>query len=225
MRQRLPKAALAAAALLALAACGEGGTLAETAETEARAEAASAPAAVIGEHDMVLGRADAPVTVIEYASVTCPHCAQFHETAFKELKAQYIDTGLVRFVFREFPTSPAELSMAGFLLARCAGKERYFLVVDGLFRRQNDWVYAQDAGHREATFLNIARQIGMTGEQVDACLRDEAMRARIDGITREGAALFGIRSTPSLVIEGRRYQGELTFAAIEEAIRAHLPTP
>ena len=124
MRPVTRRLALALAAVSAsglLAACGQGGA-----------------GATASADDMVLGKADAPVTVVEYASITCSHCGAFHTTVFPDFKAKYIDTGQVKYVFREFLTPPNELAAAGFLIARCAGPDKYFGVIDALFYNQRE---------------------------------------------------------------------------------------
>jgi protein-disulfide isomerase len=191
-------------AALPLAACGGGGG-ADGSETGLRA-------------DNVLGDPDAPVTVIEYASITCPHCKAFHDQVFGDLRARYIDTGKVRFVFRELPTSPAALAMAGFLLARCAPEDKYFDVLDLLFEKQIPLVQAYQSGGSAARdeLVRIARAMGVSEEQFDVCIRDQAEIDRIQKIGDDGYAQFSVNSTPAFVINGRTY-GAMTideFAAI-----------
>src|SRR5947199_3127821 len=106
--------------------------------------------------DEIQGQADAPVTIVEYASMTCPHCSHFHETTYPELKKKYIDTGKVRFIFREFPLDP--LAAAGSMLARCAGGDKYFPMIESLFAQQRDWVTQKPL----QPMLAIAKQAGFT---------------------------------------------------------------
>src|SRR5581483_8992125 len=117
--------------------------------------------------DMVLGDPKAPVTVIEYASMTCPHCAHFAEATYPELKKKYIDTGKVRFIFREFPLDP--LAAAGSMLARCAGKDKYFPMVETLFSQQREWVVQKPL----EPMLTIAKQAGFTKDSFEACLANQ----------------------------------------------------
>ena len=128
--------------------------------------------------DMAQGDEKAPVTIIEYASMTCPHCADFHATTYPELKKRYIDTGKVRFIFREFPLD--QLALAGFLLARCVGPDKYFPMIDTLFQLQKEWVVQKPLG----PLLAIAKQAGMSEQQFNECLQDKKL---IDG-HRGGAA-------------------------------------
>lgn len=188
------RAALAMAAGLAvapLAGCGRGGE--------------GADADLSG--DNVLGDPNAPVTVIEYASITCPHCKAFHDQVFGDLRERYIDTGKVRFVFRELPTAPSALAMAGFLLARCAPQDKYYDVLDLLFEKQAPLVQAYQAGGSAARdeLVRIARAMNVTEAQFDACIRDQAEIDRIQRVGEDGYAQFGVSATPTFVINGRSY--------------------
>ncbi len=152
--------------------------------------------------DMTLGNPAAKVTVIEYASVTCGHCANFHATVFDKLKETYIDTGKVYFIFREFPTPPADRAVAGFMLARCVPEERYFGFIDVLFRQQLKWVQAPDA---YAALKKIALLSGMNDEQFRNCLNNQAELDRIRAVQEKGFEEYGVNSTPSFVINGKTY--------------------
>lgn len=153
--------------------------------------------------EMVMGADDAPVTVIEYASVTCPHCADFHEDVFPALKEKYIDTGKVKFVFREFPTAPQMLSLAGSMIARCAaeksGPDAYFVVLDALFKTQRTWI--SESAKSELT--KIASQAGMDESAFNACLARQDLADVIDRRVREAQDQFSISATPSFVIDGK----------------------
>ena len=164
--------------------------------------------------DESLGAADAPVVIVEYASMTCPHCAHFHETTFPELKKRYIDTGKVRFIFREFPLDP--LAAAGSMLARCAGKDKYFAVTDAIFQQQQQAFEAP----RE-TLLNVAKSVGMTDDSFNKCINDEkaiqALNDRVERHTREDK----INSTPTFVINGKGMEpGFHTLDEMDAAIKA-----
>lgn len=167
--------------------------------------------------DMVLGKADAPVTVIEYASVTCSHCARFNEEVFPAFKAKYVDTGQVKYVFREFLTAPPEIAAAGFLIARCAGPDKYFGVIDALFHSQNDMFQSGDA---RGTLFKVGQSTGMTNEQITACISDEKaiadMQKRMDKAVNEEK----IAATPSFIIGGKKYEGEQTMAQLDAAVAA-----
>ena len=161
--------------------------------------------------DMALGAPEpAKVTLIEYASATCPHCAAFHKGAYKQLKSEYIDTGKIRFVFREFPLNDAAL--AAFMIARAAPKEAYFPMIDVFFETLETWAKNPAQG-----LLDIAKQAGFTQEKFDATLRDEALAKGILAI-RDGGSGFGVKGTPSFFINGEMFEGERTFDSFKAAI-------
>lgn len=153
-----------------------------------------------------LGKPDAKVTIVEYASMTCPHCAHFHATTLPELKAKYIDTGKVRLIFREFPFDPR--AEAGFMLARCSG-DNYFPMVDVLFKQQQQWATAQNG--KEA-MLQIAKLAGFTQEKFEACLTDQKLLEDVRAVRDRGAKEFGVDSTPTFFINGGRYPGAMSIA-------------
>lgn len=172
--------------------------------------------------EMALGDPNAAVTVIEYASVTCPHCATFHENIYPEIKEKYVDTGKVRFVFREFPTAPANLSIAGSMIARCAadrgGKDAYFLVLDSLFKTQRTWIYSENPRDE---LIKIAAQAGMTADQLDACINRQELLDYINETVNVGRDKYDIRSTPSFVLNGsvRHFSSVEDFSsALDEAL-------
>ncbi len=169
--------------------------------------------------DMVLGSDKAPVTVVEYASMTCPHCAHFAENTFPEFKKKYIDTGKVRYMLREFPLDP--LAAAGFMLARCAGetdKNRYYAMVDTLFRQQLTWVVNQPL----PVLLSIAKQAGFTKESFDACLANQKLLDDIQAERQRAIDTYKVKSTPTFFINGSRHVGALTIEDISKAIDAYL---
>lgn len=152
--------------------------------------------------DMAIGSPDAPVTIIEYASVTCGHCATFHATVFKDLEESYIDTGKVRLIFREFPTQPTDRAMAGFMLARCVPEERYFGFIDVLMKTQRDWVIAPNAFEE---LKKIANNAGMSDDMFVECLNRESEIERIRDNSEAAMETYGITGTPSFVINGKTY--------------------
>ena len=161
--------------------------------------------------EMALGAGeDAKVTIIEYASATCGHCAAFHKDAYKKLKAEYIDTNKVRFVFREFPLNDAAL--AAFMIARAAPKESYFPLMDVFFETLDTWAKNPAEG-----LLNIAKQAGFTQEKFDATLKDQNLAKAIMEI-RDGGTKFGVEGTPTFFINGELYDGERTFEAFKAKI-------
>ena len=163
----------------------------------------------IGE--MALGPDSAKVTVVEYASASCPHCANFYKSTFQELKKDYIDPGKIRFLFREFPHNDAGL--AGFMLARCVPKEKYFPVVDMLFEQQEMWLQAPLDG-----LYKIAQLAGMTKEQFDACLKNEEVAKGILSVRDIASKDFGVQSIPTFFINGEMVKGEMTITEFKEMI-------
>ena len=167
--------------------------------------------------EMALGSEDAPVTIVEYASMTCSHCADFHENTFPALKEKYIDTGKVRFVLREFPLDP--LAAAGFMLARCRPSDQYFTMVDLLFDKQRQWAYAQDP---VTALLNIAKQAGFTQESFEECLTNQELLDAVNEVKDQGAKDFGVSSTPTFFINGRMLRGARGIDEFSEAIDPEL---
>ena len=168
--------------------------------------------------EMALGRDDAPVTIVEYASLSCPHCATFHEETLPALREKYIDTGKVRLVFREFPLERTALWAS--IIARCAGAKRYFAFIDVFFRKQQSWYSAEDPFEALA---RIARLGGLSARDVEACREDEALGDYILQTRLDGERDHGIDSTPSFVIDGKTYRGVLTLEQIERIIAPLLP--
>ena len=167
--------------------------------------------------EMALGAEDAPVTIVEYASMTCSHCADFHENTFPALKEKYIDTGKVRFVLREFPLDP--LAAAGFMLARCRPSDQYFDMVDLLFDKQRQWAYAQDP---VSALQNIAKQAGFTQESFEECLTNQELLDAVNEVKDQGAKDFGVSSTPTFFINGRMLRGARGIDEFSKAIDPEL---
>ena len=167
--------------------------------------------------DMTLGNPAAKVTVIEYASASCSHCAEFNNDVFPAFKAKYIDSGKVHYVFREFLTSPAEVAAASFLVARCAGKDKYFSVLDTIFRGQAEMYQSGDI---KGALLRAAQGAGMTEAQFDACLTNEAAGDALSARVRRYAKEDGIDSTPTFVINGKKMETAATLANLDAAIAA-----
>ncbi|WP_193139159.1 DsbA family protein [Meridianimarinicoccus sp. MJW13] len=152
--------------------------------------------------DMVMGDPDAPVTVIEYASFTCPHCANFHATTFKELKKNYIDTGKVRFIHREVFFDRYGLWAA--MVARCGGQLRYFGVADLIYTDQQSWTQGEPAQIAD-NLRRIGRTSGLSNDQLDACLQDAEKAQALVAWNDANTKADGISGTPSFVIEGELY--------------------
>lgn len=187
-RRTLLLGATALAAAGALAACGGSSNSAVSAD------------------DMVLGQANAPLTLIEYASSTCPHCAHFHETVWETLKTNYIDTGKVRFVYREYPTAPAPVAVAAFQVARCGGasNEQYFTRLGEIYRQQHAMFATGTMEGVRAKLVEIGGAAGLTQDQVMQCITDEAGAERIRRVVEAGDRDFQITGTPTFVINGQK---------------------
>lgn len=190
-------AAAAAIATLALAACGGGGGGGVTSD------------------DMTLGKADAPVTMIEYASLACSHCGRWENDVFPAFKAKYIDTGKVHYVFREFITAPPELAASAALLARCTGKDKYFATVQAVYHAQEEIFTTGDI---RGPLLRIAETAGMSEADFDKCVGDEKALAAFNARVEKYAKEAKIEGTPTFIINGDRYdKGELSLAEIDAA--------
>jgi len=157
----------------------------------------------LGEH--VLGDPKAPVTIIEYASMTCGHCRTFHKEHLPQIREKYIDTGKAKIYFREFPFDPA--SAAAFMLAQCSGEDKYFSMVDVLFEKQRVWT---QAGKTVPELFNIAKAAGFTQESFEACLKDQELLENIQKIQKKAADEYGVQATPTFFINGERYAGVMT---------------
>jgi protein-disulfide isomerase len=162
------------------------------------------------EGDMTMGPDTAKVTVIEYASASCPHCAAFYKDVFPTLKTEYIDTGKIHFIFREFPHNDAAL--AAFMVARCAPKEKYFPLVDVFFTTQDVWLQNPLEG-----LTKIAQQAGFTKESFDACLKNEAVAKNILAV-RTTADGLGVTGIPTFFINGEMLDGEKTIDVLRAKI-------
>ncbi|KPP83194.1 MAG: Periplasmic thiol:disulfide interchange protein DsbA [Oceanicaulis sp. HLUCCA04] len=184
--------AFAAATALALSACGGNSGAADDRSTFER------------EGDYARGSVDAPVVMIEYASTACGGCAAFHAGVYPTLN-QYIEDGTLRLVFREMLTGSAELALAGFMLARCSGEERYFDVIDVLFEQQQAIFMAAQRGQARQQFQTIARSAGLSDEEFRACMSDESAVEAINAANQQ-AARDGINATPSFIINGVNVQ-------------------
>ena len=162
--------------------------------------------------DIIIGSADAPNTIVEYASMTCPHCAHFAATTFPELKTKYIDTGKARYILREFPFDPS--AEAGFMLARCA-KDNYFPMVDVLFKQQPAWV---GVNNTKDALLQISKLAGFTQESFEACLTDQKLLDDVRSVQKRGADEFKVDSTPTFFINGKTYKGAMSIEEMSAII-------
>ena len=183
--------------------------------TEAVAQNATDVAKPVSLPDMALGRADAAVTITEYASMTCPHCAAFNADVFPKIKSEYIDTGKIRYVFREFPLDIK--AAAGSVLSRCIAKDdanKYFAVTDLLFKTQADWVMKNTT----ESLIRIGKQAGLTQEQIEACLRDQSLLDKLAADQKYAAEVLKVDSTPTFFINGEKIKGETSIEEFEKKI-------
>ena len=198
------RAAITGAALAALTLAGCGGKGASSA----------------AEGDMALGAPEgAKVTLTEYASVTCPHCADWNAEVWPQIKAKYVDTGKVRYVFREYLTAMPDVGAAGFLLARCAGEDKYFTVVDQIFRSQAEW---QAGTPPRESLLRISDQAGLSREQFQTCVSDKKAIASLEARLKQ-AQDAGVNGTPTFLVNGVKtadYSAETIMADLDKALAA-----
>jgi len=183
---------------------------------DALAQTAPEVAKPVSLPDMALGPADAAVTITEYASMTCPHCSAFNEQVFPKIKAAYIDTGKVRYVFREFPLDIK--AAAGSMLSRCIANgdaPKYFAVTDMLFRQQSEWV----TKNTTETLTRIGKQAGLTQQQVEACLKDQALLDKIAADQKYASEVLKVDSTPTFFVNGEKIKGETSFEEFEKKIK------
>jgi protein-disulfide isomerase len=187
--------------------------------TEAMAQNPSDVAKPVSLPDMALGPANAPITITEFASMTCPHCAAFNENVFPKIKAAYIDTGKLRYVFREFPLDIK--AAAGSMLSRCIAKDdsgKYFAVTDMLFRQQNDWV----TKNTTETLTRIGKQAGLSQQAVEDCLKDQALLDKIAADQKFAAEVLKVNSTPTFFLNGEMIKGDTSFEEFDKKIKALL---
>lgn len=186
---------------------------------DAMAQSASDVAKPQSLPDMALGPATSPVTITEYASMTCGHCANFNETVFPKIKSEYIDSGKIRYVFREFPLDIK--AAAGSMLARCIAKEdggKYFAVIDMLFKQQNDWV----TKNTTETLTRIGKQAGLSQQAVEDCLKDQALLDKIAADQKFASEVLKVNSTPTFFINGEMVKGATSFEEFDKKIKALL---
>ncbi|SEP64983.1 Protein-disulfide isomerase [Loktanella sp. DSM 29012] len=189
-------ASLAAIGAIAFTTGGEGGNL-----LVGMANAQDADPSAI--QDMVMGDADAPIEMIEYASFTCPHCANFHATVWPQLKADYIDTGKVRFIYREVYFDRPGLWAS--MMARCGGEMRFFGVTAEFYDKQRTWTASGDPATIAADLRTVAKTAGLTDEMLDACMQDAENAQNLVAWYEQNAAADNVRSTPSFIIDGEAY--------------------
>jgi protein-disulfide isomerase len=209
-----------ATAIFALAGTGVAGAILSLPAGPAKADTPEPDQAELAKPgpagDIALGSDKAPVTIIEYASMTCPHCAHFSTATFPELQKRYIDTGKVRFIFREFPLDA--LAAAGFMLARCAGNDKFMAVVETLFAKQPEWLVQKPIEPLKA----IARQLGFTEQSFDQCLANQEVLDGIQAVRDRAVEKFGVNSTPTFFVNGKKLSGDQSIEAMAKEIDPYL---
>ena len=190
--------AVIALAVLSLAACAKGG-------------------GQVTSDDMSMGNDKASVTMIEYASASCPHCADFNNDVFPAFKAKYIDTGKVHYVFREFLTPPEDVAAAGFMTARCAGRDKYFSVLDAIYHGQHAMFLSGDI---HGSLLRIAESAGLNETQFNTCINDAAGLKSLNDRVQTYIDRDKINGTPTFVINGKTLNGEQSLADLDKAVAA-----
>ena len=168
--------------------------------------------------EMALGPEDAKVVIVEYASMTCGHCANFHKKTFGKIKEKYIDTNKIRFVFREFPLD--NVASAAFMLARCAPKDKYFDVIDLMFAEQSTWAFTNNPLQ---SMMDFSKQIGFTQASFEACLTNQKLLDGVRWVAERGSKKFGVSATPTLFMNGKKLSGgALDFNQLSEMLDAEL---
>lgn len=163
--------------------------------------------------DMSLGDPNAPVKIVEYMSMTCPHCAAFHNDTFKQIVTDYVDTGKVQFIVREFPFDPR--ATAASMLARCAPEDQFFPMIDVLMQQQSNWARAEDAA---GALFDISKLAGFTQESFNACLTNQQLVDDVNAVRQKAAEEFGVSSTPTFLINGKRYPGNMSVESMSALI-------
>ncbi len=206
-------------AAFALTACGGADSGANTSSTASSGDISQYERA----DDYGTGAVDAKVVVVEYASVVCGHCANWHSTVYPDFKTKYVDTGKVRYVFRNFPTAPAELADAGHMIAMCAGEENYFKNIKLQFDRQKQIFELAGQGDARKAYVSLAKASGLSEDEFIACIQNEEIRAKYDATVQSGVDL-GISGTPTFFINGEK-QKVYDLESIEAVILPLLGEP
>jgi protein-disulfide isomerase len=193
-------------------------TVVPSAQAAAPSPSGAAAALALTPDDHILGDKDAPVTIIEYASLTCPHCAAFERETLPKIKKDWIDAGKAKFVFRNFPFDQAALR--GAMLASCAGPEKYFGFIDALFGSQESWSRASDP---TAALTRMAKLGGMSEDRVQACFKDESLANKIVAVRLAAEKELEVNSTPTFFINGKKVVGAQPYEVFQQAIAAAAP--
>lgn len=220
MRKYIPiLAAVGGLAVIAVAALLYSSAPRTPTEAPREAAAGGQPGPVaVGADEMVMGAPEAPVTIIEYASLTCSHCGRFHNQVLPTLKSEYIDAGLARLVYRDFPLDG--LALQASMLAHCAGKERYFGFLEILFKDQARWATAEQP---QVALAQTARIGGLGQKDFESCLANEEIANKVLQVRLEGERTYEIQSTPTFIINGEKYVGAMPYEEFDQVLRRLLP--
>ncbi len=168
--------------------------------------------------DKVLGKENAPITIIEYASLTCSHCADFHKSTFPQVKKEWIETGKAKFIFRDFPLD--NFALAGSMIAHCVPDDRYFAMLSALFETQENWIRSKNPAE---DLKKIAKLGGVSDEQFPLCLKNEQVLNHIQSVQKKAQEFFKIEATPTFVINGKNYAGSMDYdnfrAVLEKMVK------
>ncbi len=167
--------------------------------------------------DQVLGKPDAPITVIEYASTTCSHCATFHKSTLPKFKSEWIETGKAKLIYRDFPTGPRGLSVGASMIAHCAGPDRYFGLLALIMEQQEKWM---GSANPLVELKKLAKLAGMGEDKVDDCLKRQDLANAINERAKDGNEKLGIESTPTLIIAGKVVPGAIPYDQLDKALKA-----
>lgn len=167
--------------------------------------------------DQVLGKPDAPITVIEYASTTCPHCATFHKSTLPKFKSEWIESGKAKLIFRDFPTGPRGLSVGASMIAHCAGPERYFGLLALIMEQQEKWM---NSANPLVELKKLAKLAGMGEDKVDDCLKRQDLANAINERAKDGNEKLGVESTPTLIVAGKLIPGAIPYDELDKALKA-----
>lgn len=170
------------------------------------------------EKDNILGETDAPVTIVEYSSLTCPHCANFHNLTVPDLTEKYVKTGKVRYIIREFPLD--RLAFAAAALTLCADKEKFFPFTNALYKNQAKWVVRD--GSAAQKLFDMAKQVGFTQETFNKCLENKEVIDRIQESRRRGSEEFGVNATPTIFVNGKKVETGNSLSDLEKAMEPYL---
>ena len=165
--------------------------------------------------DRIMGKADAPITIIEYASLTCDHCVRFHRETLPQIKASWIDPGKARLVYRDFPLDGVALRAA--MLAHCAGPDRYFAFLEVIFQQHDQWAHSKEP---VAALTRLARLGGLSEQQINACLSDKALETKVVTSRMDAERRYEVRSTPTFIVNGRKVTGALPYPEFEKVLAA-----